>query len=64
MPSAPKMLYLATAREGHAPDGTQITNFSGRFIIEHKEELQKITDKYVKKIDKVIEQKTKELMTI
>jgi len=42
MPSAPKMLYLATAREGHAPDGTQITNFSGRFIIEHKEELQKI----------------------
>ena len=33
-------------------------------IADAEEELQKITDKYVKKIDKVIEQKTKELMTI
>ena len=33
-------------------------------IADAEDELQKITDKYVKKIDKVIEQKTKELMTI
>ena len=33
-------------------------------IADAEEELQKITDKYIKKIDKVIEQKTKELMTI
>ena len=30
MPSEPKMLYLATAREDHAKDGTLITNFSGK----------------------------------
>lgn len=41
MPSAPKILYLATAREDHAPDGSQITNFSGKFILEQKKNLQK-----------------------
>ncbi|MBP3879078.1 MAG: ribosome recycling factor [Lachnospiraceae bacterium] len=33
-------------------------------IADAEEELQKITDKYIKKIDQMIEQKTKELMTI
>jgi len=45
MPSEPKMLYLATAQEEYAPDGTQITNFSGKFLLEHREELQRIAVK-------------------
>lgn len=45
IPSAPKTLYLATAREDHAPDGTMITNFSGRFMIENKAALQRIAVK-------------------
>ena len=42
MPSEPKMLYLATAREDHAKDGTLITNFSGKFLLEYREVLKQI----------------------
>ena len=41
MPSEPKMLYLATAREDHAKDGTLITNFSGKFLLEYRETLKR-----------------------
>ena len=45
IPADPKVLYLATAREDRAPDGTQISNFSGKFMLENKEALQKIAVK-------------------
>ena len=35
------MLYLATAREDHAKDGTLITNFSGKFLLEYRETLKR-----------------------
>ena len=41
MPSEPKMLYLATAREDHAKDGTLITNFSGKILLEYRETLMR-----------------------
>jgi ribosome recycling factor len=33
-------------------------------IADAEDELQKITDKFIKKVDKAVEVKTKELMTI
>ncbi|MBR3635317.1 MAG: GH3 auxin-responsive promoter family protein, partial [Lachnospiraceae bacterium] len=36
-PDHPKVLYLITARGSSAPDGTLITNFSGRLAFEQKE---------------------------
>ena len=40
MPSEPKTLYIATVREDHAPDGTLITNFSGKFLLEYRDVLK------------------------
>lgn len=40
MPSEPKTLYITTGREDHAPDGTLITNFSGKFLLEYRDVLK------------------------
>lgn len=39
MPDRPKILYLLTARESFTPDGTQITNFSGKLCFDRKDAL-------------------------